>query len=187
LLAASLVFIATRIQSGSGGMDGWSAPASQVFQSAPGWQNVQLSATAAGGFGFSGFGSEGGSGWRFASDDDPELEAYKRAAALHIRSSEAFVIRFRSMSSEIATGRQTRNAARELLSHTRLLISSPIAGRTQYRALFQDLELVLMKVALVSPATLTTDREQIETTLERRRLLPRMRELVPQTSSSSAD
>jgi hypothetical protein len=147
---------------------------------------VQLSA-AAGGIGLSRFGPESGGAWHFAADDDPELEAYKRAAVLHIKASEAFVTRFRTMSSDLATGRQTKNAARELLSHTRLLISSPIAGRTQYRALFQDLELVLMKVSLVSSSTLVADREQIETTLERRRLLPRMRDMLPKPSSASAD
>jgi hypothetical protein len=80
-----------------------------------------------------------------------------------------------------------RNGLRQLLSTTRLLISSPISSGTQYRGVLQDLELVFMKMAMTTPGTFASDLTQIETTLERRRLLPRMRALVPQPTGTHAN
>jgi hypothetical protein len=155
-------------------------------QASAGWVNVQFPALAAG-FGIGRFASGSPDAWFFAADDDPVVEAFKRVALAHLKRSETVITSFRGLSPEDATGRQMRSTLRELLSATRLLISSPVSARTQYRLVFQDLELVLMKMAVVSPETLASDRAQIETTLERRRLLPRMRELMPQPTSANAN
>jgi hypothetical protein len=140
------------------------------------------------GFALAGYGSAGAAtDWSAALLDDPVLEAFKRAAIAHLKQSETAILAFREATPELATGREMRNGLRQLLSTTRLLISSPISSGTQYRGVLQDLELVFMKMAMTTPGTFASDLTQIETTLERRRLLPRMRALVPQPTGTHAN
>ena len=124
---------------------------------------------------------------QFVSMEDPASEAFRRASIAHLSRSEAFISGFRTQSSLMATGRQTRSTVRDLLLTTRLLIDSPLSARTQFRPVFQDLELVLVRMALVTDATFSEDREQIEATLEKKKLLSRIRELIPQISTSNAN
>jgi hypothetical protein len=119
--------------------------------------------------------------------DDPATDAFRRAAVIHLTRSEAFIAGFRTRSAGAAIGREARNATRQLLMTTRMLVSSPLAARLHYKPVFQDLELVLVRMSLMTQETLTADKQDIEQTIERKKLLARMRELIPQTSTSNAN
>jgi hypothetical protein len=135
--------------------------------------------------GSSSFVSSAADGWVDA--DDPVSEAYRRAAVTHLKRSDALLTIFRVLGTDIASDRRAMRSARELLSTTRLLLTSPVGAREVYKGVFQDLELVLVRLTLVTPATVAVDRRQIERTLERRRLIPRMRELMPTPSAANAN
>jgi hypothetical protein len=80
-----------------------------------------------------------------------------------------------------------RETVRELLSNTRLLLNSHAAVQAQYKGVFQDLEMVLVRMTLLTPSSVAAERSLIEKTLEKRKLIPRMRELMPAPSSSNAN
>jgi hypothetical protein len=61
----------------------------------------------------------------------------------------------------------------------RLLLDSPAAEDPVYRALLEDLELVLIQIAQLSAETGDTEVELVTEGLQRRGLLPRLRTIVP--------
>jgi hypothetical protein len=125
--------------------------------------------------------------WISVSAEDPVSEAYKRAAVIHLRRSEAFISGFRTLSDEALVNNNLRSTVRELLSNTRLLLNSQVQIQTQYRGVFLDLEMVLVKMTTLTPRNMASDRSLIENTLEKRKLIPRMRELIPVPASSNAN
>ena len=186
VLAASLTLTVANITPDSPSPAPAGDQTMQIGEATIGWRNIQLPSAA--GIAFTGVARDGADSWGIlALDADPAFEAFKRAAIAHLRRSEAMITSFRSLGSDLATDRNTRASVRELLSQTRLLISSPISARTSYKLVFQDLELVLVKMSLVSRETLSMDRDQIEQALKSRNLLARMRELIPVPSSSNAN
>jgi len=125
--------------------------------------------------------------WSAFVTDDPVSEAYKRAAIIHLKRSDALIAGFRSLNNDDVINRNMRTAVRELLSNTRLLLNSPPPIQGQFRGVFLDLELVLVKMTLLTPSTIIADRQAIETTVERRKLVTRMRDLIPTPSASNAN
>ncbi len=69
--------------------------------------------------------------------------------------------------------------ARDLLSNTRLLLDSPAGADPHRKALLQDLELVLVQIAALSPDAATTDRAAIAQTLKDAQVLPRIQAAIP--------
>ena len=69
--------------------------------------------------------------------------------------------------------------ARDLLSNTRLLLDSPAGADPHRKALLQDLELVLIQIAALSPDAATTDRAAIAQTLKDAQVLPRIQAAIP--------
>lgn len=69
--------------------------------------------------------------------------------------------------------------ARDLLSNTRLLLNSPAGADPHRKALLQDLELVLVQIAALSPDAATTDRAAIAQTLKDAQVLPRIQAAIP--------
>jgi hypothetical protein len=69
--------------------------------------------------------------------------------------------------------------AREILSNTRLLIDSPAGADPHRRQLLEDLELVLVQIAELSPDAATTDRDAIARTLDHAQVLPRLKAAIP--------
>lgn len=69
--------------------------------------------------------------------------------------------------------------ARDLLSNTRLLLDSPAGADPHRQQLLQDLELVLVQIAALSPDAATTDRDAIAQTLKDAQVLPRIKAAIP--------
>lgn len=69
--------------------------------------------------------------------------------------------------------------ARDLLSNTRLLLDSPAGADPHRRQLLEDLELVLVQIAALSPDAATSDRAAIAHTLDDAQVLPRIKAAIP--------
>ena len=76
------------------------------------------------------------------------------------------------------------NSARDLLATTRLLIDSPQAGDPHLQALLGDLELVLAQIVRLPGGTKQPDVSFIDQTLDEREVLPRLRVLLAENTSS---
>jgi len=74
--------------------------------------------------------------------------------------------------------------ARELLATTRLLMDSPQAGNPHLRALLDDLELVLAQIVRLPPRAASPDVYLIDQTLDEREVLPRLRGMLAENSTS---
>ena len=69
--------------------------------------------------------------------------------------------------------------ARDLLSNTRLLLDSPAGADPRRRQLLEDLELVLVQIAALSPDAAASDRAAITHTLDHAQVLPRIKAAIP--------
>ena len=74
--------------------------------------------------------------------------------------------------------------ARDLLATTRLLLDSPQAGDPRLQALLQDLELVLAQIVRLPARAPQPDVYLIDQTLDQREVLPRLRDLLAENSTS---
>jgi hypothetical protein len=74
--------------------------------------------------------------------------------------------------------------ARELLATTRLLMDSPQASNPHLRALLDDLELVLAQIVRLPPRAASPDVYLIDQTLDEREVLPRLRGMLAENSTS---
>ena len=106
--------------------------------------------------------------------------AYQIAAMHHLSDAEALLTSFRTRSAaDQQMDAQLAAWARDLLSNTRLLLDSPVAGDPQRRPLLEDLELVLVQIVQLSPGSTQQDRELIEKTLQQDHVLTRLRTAIP--------
>ena len=69
--------------------------------------------------------------------------------------------------------------ARDLLTNTRLLLDSPAAADPRRRQLLEDLELTLVDIVQLSPASGAQDRQMIEKDLDQGHVLTRLRSAIP--------
>jgi hypothetical protein len=106
-------------------------------------------------------------------------EAYRIAAAEHLAQAEVFLTLFRVSAHEAGRDRLASATARQLLASNRLLLDSPAGANPRLKLLLQDLELVLVQIAQLSPARGREDLEFIRNGLERDGVLPRLRAAVP--------
>lgn len=117
------------------------------------------------------------------SDSSDPSRLYRLAAAQTLTQAEALLTAYRASGvseQNPAAARQLGTWGRQVLSSTRLLIDSPAGDDPQLRALFNDLELVLVQIIQLSGAQLDpSDRAMINRALEDRDLLPRLRTAVP--------
>lgn len=74
--------------------------------------------------------------------------------------------------------------ARELLATTRLLLDSPQAGDPHLQALLSDLELVLAQIVRLPHRAGAPDVYLIDQALDQREVLPRLREMLAENSTS---
>jgi hypothetical protein len=125
-----------------------------------------------------------------ASDSSDPSRPYRLVAAQTLTQAEALLTAYRASGvpeQNPAAARQLGSWGRQVLSSTRLLIDSPAGDDPQLRALFNDLELVLVQIIRLSGAQLdTNDRSLIDDALEDRDLLPRIRTAVPAGTSGAA-
>jgi hypothetical protein len=126
------------------------------------------------------------------SDSSDPSRLYRLAAAQTLTQAEALLTAYRASGvpeQNPAAARQLGSWGRQVLSSTRLLIDSPAGDDPQLRALFNDLELVLVQIIQLSGAQLdpsdralldrARERALIDGALEDRDLLPRIRTAVP--------
>ena len=117
------------------------------------------------------------------SDSSDPSRLYRLAAAQTLTQAEALLTAYRAggmPEQDPAAARQLESWGRQVLSSTRLLIDSPAGDDPQLRALFNDLELVLVQIIQLSGAQLdASERALVNRALDDRDLLPRIRTAVP--------
>jgi hypothetical protein len=116
-------------------------------------------------------------------DSSDPSRLYRMVAAQTLTQAEALLTAYRASGApeqNPVAARQLESWGRQVLSSTRLLIDSPAGDDPQLRALFNDLELVLVQLIQLSGGPLdANERALINRALEARDLLPRIRTAVP--------
>jgi hypothetical protein len=111
-----------------------------------------------------------------AAVGDSASPAYRVAATEHLARAEALLTAFGTSVHDSATDAQLSKWARDILSNTRLLLDSPAASDPSRRRLLEDLERVLVQIMQRSPtAGASEERAQVERSMERTQVLPRLR------------
>lgn len=106
--------------------------------------------------------------------------AYQLAEVNHLSQAEALLTSMRTHSpSDQQQDARLASWARELLSNTRLLLDSPVAADPERRPLLQDLELLLVQIVQLSPASTPQDREIVEKSLQQDNLITKLRTAIP--------
>lgn len=100
------------------------------------------------------------------------------AATQYLSRTEALLTGVRSGS--VPVDAQFLASARDLLSMTRLLLDSPLAQDPQLLDLLEDLELLLVQVVQLEPASGGTEELDLITDgMNQRGVLPRLRSAIP--------
>lgn len=110
---------------------------------------------------------------------------YRLMVAQHLVRSEALLTEFRADARRGSTDADVAQWADDLLMKTRLLLDSPAADDPRLRALLNDLELVLAQIASLPRAEDENEVDLAERAIERSRVLPRMRTMVPAGSATT--
>jgi hypothetical protein len=105
--------------------------------------------------------------------------AYRLVATNYMSRAETFLTAFRTDPDARAAGEEFWNSTSALLAETRLLLDSPAADDPVFRALLEDLELVLVQIAQLSADDGPGEMEIVTEELESGGLLPRLRTMVP--------
>ena len=105
-------------------------------------------------------------------------QAYQVAATQYLSRTEALLTSFRADDRSANTARLV-SQARELLSTTQLMLDSPAARDPRLQALLQDLELVLMQIAVLNPLHDGRDRDLITQGMNQSNVLPKLRSAIP--------
>jgi hypothetical protein len=105
--------------------------------------------------------------------------AYRITMVEHLGQAEVFLTLFR-----LSVRRETHDplasaTARQLLATNRLLLDSPAATDRQTRLLLEDLELVLARIAQISPQSRAEDFRLITAGMEQADVMRRLRSEVP--------
>jgi len=115
-----------------------------------------------------------------AATADSADRSYTVAATGELARAEALLTAYGAAGSHAVMDKQLSAWARDILSNTRLLLDSPAAADPARRKLLQDLELVLVQMVQRSPAEgAREEREQIDRSMERTQVLPRLRSALP--------
>ena len=115
-----------------------------------------------------------------AAAADSAGRSYTVAATGELARAEALLTAYGAAGSHAVMDKQMSAWARDILSNTRLLLDSPAAADPARRKLLQDLELVLVQMVQRSPAEgAREEREQIDRSMERTQVLPRLRSALP--------
>lgn len=106
-------------------------------------------------------------------------EAYTIATTQQLVQAQALLTQFAANDRDAKTDARLASWARDLLSNTRMLLDSPAGADPRRRQLLEDLELVLVQIAELSPDAATTDRDAITRTLDHAQVLPRLKAAIP--------
>lgn len=116
----------------------------------------------------------------------PSANVMRTAAATHLLATESLleVVRVDARRG-VGLDAAVADRSRGLLTRTRLLLDAGDALEPEVRRLLEDLEFVLVQVALIADGGLAPDRyrgevELLEEDLDEQNLLPRIRAVVPE-------
>jgi hypothetical protein len=109
----------------------------------------------------------------------PVPEAYAIATTQQLVQAQALLTAFNASDRDAKADAHLASWARDLLSNTRLLLDSPAGADPRRKQLLEDLELVLVQIAALSPDAATTDRAAIAQTLNDAQVLPRIKAAIP--------
>jgi hypothetical protein len=114
-------------------------------------------------------------------------EAYAIATTQQLLQAQALLTAFnandRQAAGDAKADAHLASWARDVLSNTRLLLDSPAGADPHRRQLLEDLELVLVQIAALSPDAATSDRAAIAHTLDDAQVLPRIKAAIPTNSN----
>ena len=105
--------------------------------------------------------------------------AYQVVATEHLGQAETFLTLFRTSVRRGGNEQLASATARQLLATNRLLLDSPAATDNRTRVLLQDLELVLVQIAQLSPRPSSPDLDLITDDLKDSGVMSRLRTRVP--------
>ena len=111
--------------------------------------------------------------------------AYHVVATEHLGQAETFLTLFRTSVRHGGNEQLASATARQLLATNRLLLDSPAAADNRTRLLLQDLELVLVQIAQLSPRPSSPDLDLIREDLEDSGVMSRLRTAVPSGTSTT--
>jgi hypothetical protein len=109
----------------------------------------------------------------------PISEAYTIATTQQLVQAQALLTAFTAAGRDATNDARLAAWARDVLSNTRLLLDSPAGADPKRRQLLEDLELVLVQIAELSPDAAANDRAAIDRTLDRAQVLPRLKAAIP--------
>jgi len=106
-------------------------------------------------------------------------EAYAIATTQQLVQAQALLTQFNASTRGTKEDAHLAAWARDLLSNTRLLLDSPAGADPHRKQLLEDLELVLVQIAALSPDAAASDRSAIAHTLDDAQVLPRIKAAIP--------
>jgi hypothetical protein len=109
----------------------------------------------------------------------PVPEAYAIATTQQLVQAQALLTQFNANARGANDDAHLAAWARDLLSNTRLLLDSPAGADPHRRQLLEDLELVLVQIAALSPDAAASDRAAIAHTLDDAHVLTRIKADIP--------
>ena len=112
--------------------------------------------------------------------------AYQLAAAQYFGRTETLLAGFRADARAGRLDSQFVAQARELLSSTRLLLDSPAGRDPRLKPLLEDLELLLVQIALLPTGRGSEDVELITQGIDQRSVLTRLRTAIPAAPAAMA-
>lgn len=113
--------------------------------------------------------------------------AYTVASDRHLQAVQVLLTSFSTENADTRSDSLVASWARGLLTNTRLLLDSPAARDPQRARLLQDLEVILVQLVQRSPGAAVADRADVERTLEKTQLIPRLRSALPAGLPSGTD
>lgn len=113
--------------------------------------------------------------------------AYSIASDRHLQAVQVLLTSFSTENADTRSDSLVAAWARGLLTNTRLLLDSPAARDPQRARLLQDLEVILVQLVQRSPGAAAADRSDVERTLEKTQIIPRLRSALPAGLPSGTD
>jgi hypothetical protein len=113
--------------------------------------------------------------------------AYVVASDRHLQAVQVLLTSFSTENADTRSDSLVAAWARGLLTNTRLLLDSPAARDPQRARLLQDLEVVLVQLVQRSPGAAVADRSDVERTIQKTQIIPRLRSALPAGLPSGTD
>jgi hypothetical protein len=115
---------------------------------------------------------------RSATSDGNDA-TYRLATVRHFAAAEALLASYDASGKDAKADAQLASWAGDLVAQTRLLLDSPAARDPVRRKLLQDLELVLVQMAQLSPASPRVEHDLIDGSVRHNDILTRLHTAVP--------